>query len=65
MKTAKKSLNHPFVPFSTFIEYRKKLKELKSALHIKKASITEARKILNTYITTHKLSNDIIKMREE
>ncbi len=66
MKTAKKTLDHSFISFTTFIEYKKKLAELKTSLHIKKASITEARRILDTYIKPpHKLSDDILHMREE
>ncbi len=66
MGTAKKILGHSFLPITTFIEYKNKLAELKAALHIKKASIAEARKILDKYVNpSHKLSNDILHMREE
>lgn len=67
MKSAKKSLNNSFIPFFTFIEYRKKLTQLKTKFNIrKKSSVVEARKILDAYIKTpQKLSDDILKMREE
>ena len=66
MKTVKDSLNLSFIDFSTFIEYQKKLTELRSTLHLKDTSIVEARNTLNSYIKpSHKLSNDVIKMREE
>lgn len=66
MGAVKKSLDHSFLPFTTFIEYQKKLTELKADLHIKKPSIAEARKILDAYIKpSQKLSDDILKMREE
>ena len=66
MGTAKTIVGHSFLPITTFIEYKKKLAELKAALHIKKASITEARKILDNYVNpSHKLSDDILHMREE
>ena len=66
MKTAKKTLDHSFLPFSTFIEYKIKLAELKASLHIKKASVTDACKILDSYMKPpHKLSDDILQMREE
>lgn len=62
----KNSVTHLFLPFSTFIEYQKKLRELKAALHVKKFSITEARKLLDAYIKpSQKLSDDILNMREE
>lgn len=66
MKTVKNSLNNSFTPLFTFIEYRKKLMQLKTKFRIrKKSSVVEARKILDTYIKTpQKLSNDILKMRE-
>lgn len=63
---AKDSVTHLFLPFSTFIEYQKKISELKTALHLKKSSITDARKLLDAYIKpSQKLSDDILKMREE
>ena len=66
MKPNKNLLNHSFLSFPTFIEYKKKLTELKATLLIKKSSIVEARKILDNYIKpSHKLSDDIIHMREE
>lgn len=62
----KNSVTHLFLPFSTFIEYQKKLRELKSALYVKKSSIAEARKLMDAYIKpSQKLSDDILKMREE
>ncbi|HHT9121557.1 MAG TPA: hypothetical protein ACFYEF_01700 [Candidatus Wunengus sp. YC63] len=66
MRTVKNSVDHSFLPFPTFIEYKKNLTELKTALHIKKSSIADVRKILDAYIKpSQKLSDDIIKMREE
>lgn len=66
MKTAQKSQSYSFVPFNIFIEYKKKLTELKTSLHITKMSINEARKILDRYVNpTHKLSSDVLHMREE
>jgi hypothetical protein len=67
MKTAKNSLDNSFVPLFTFIEYRKKLMQLKTKFNIrKKSSVVEARNILDTYMKkTQKLSDDILKMREE
>ena len=67
MKTAKNSFNDTFIPLFTLIEYRKKLMQLKTKLHIReKSSIVEARKILDSYIKPpRKLSDDILKMREE
>lgn len=66
MKTAKKTQTHSFLPITSFIEYQKKLKELKTSLHIKKATATEARKVLDSYVTpSHKLSDDLLHMREE
>lgn len=66
MKTAKKMPDHSFLPVTTFIEYKKKLAELKASLHIKKSSAADARKILDKYMQSpHKISDDIIQMREE
>lgn len=66
MKTANKIPDYSFLPITTFIEYKKKLAELKASLHIKKATVTEARKILDSYMKPpHKLSDDILHMREE
>lgn len=67
MKTAKNQLNYSFIPFLTFIEYRKELLHLKDTLNIKKrSSVLEARKILDSYMKPpQKLSDDILKMREE
>lgn len=66
MKTAKKPIDHSFLPLTTFIEYKKKLAELKASLHIKKASVTDACKILDSYMKPpHKLSDDVLQMREE
>jgi len=66
MKTLENPINYSFTAFSTFIEYKKKLAELKTSLHVKSSSIIEARKTIDTYIKpSHKLSNDVIKMREE
>ncbi len=62
----KDSTAHSFLPLPTFIEYQRKLRELKAALRVKKFSITEARKLLDAYIKpSEKLSDDILKMREE
>jgi len=62
----KDSVFNSFLPLSTFIEYQKKLRELKAALPVKKGSIAEARKVLDAYIKpSEKLSNDISKIREE
>lgn len=66
MKAAKKIPDHSFLPVTTFIEYKKKLAELKAALHIKKSSAAEACRILDKYInSSHKISADILHMREE
>ena len=63
---AKDSVYHSFLPLPAFIEYQKKLRELKTALRVKKFSIAEARKLLDAYIKpSQKLSDDIIKTREE
>lgn len=66
MKPIKYSMKNSFLPFSTFIEYQKQLKELKSTLRLKKSSISEACKIFDAYIKPQqKLSRDIMKMRKE
>lgn len=66
MKTANKILDYSFLPITTFIEYKKKLAELKASLHTRKASVTEARKILDSYMKPpRKLSDDILQIREE
>ena len=66
MKASKNIMNHSFLSFTTFIEYQKKIRDLKDSLPIKKSSIKEAQKILDTYINlSQKLSDDIIRMREE
>lgn len=66
MRTVKNSVDQSFLPLPTFIGYKKNLTELKTALHIKKSSIDEARKILDAYIKpSRKLSDDIIKIRGE
>lgn len=67
MKTVKASLDQSFTPFFTFIEYQNKIIELETTLRIKETlSIKKARKLLDNYIKPHqKLSDDILKMREE
>lgn len=66
MRIVKNFLKHSFLPFPTFIEYQKRLMELKASLQVKKSSIVEARHILDAYMKpTQKLSDDILKMREE
>ena len=66
MKTVKKPVDYSFLPLPTRIEHKKNLKELKTALHAKESSIANARRILDAHIKpSQKLSDDIIKTREE
>ncbi len=66
MKAANKIPDHSFLPVTTFIGHKKKLAELKASLHAKKSSAAEARRILDKYIdSSHKVSDDVLHMREE
>lgn len=68
MKTVKKPADYSFLPLPipTRIEHKKNLKELKTALHVKESSVANARRILDALIKpSQKLSDDIIKTREE